>query len=499
MASTIGRNIGHLSFANVIQAAGTFAFWFLVIKLAGAGTLGVSSYIASLALIIATIESLDIPLGMKRSIGLAISKGDIAKFRQVLFSSVVVVTFVVSFTILLISVSPLHVLQYLGIIDHFSIIFILLIISTPFQFLFTEALISSFHSRDLVVPMIIGTIIRFPLLFIFIYILNEADMAAVIAYASLFFLTSSWYGISVIRISTRYKVLAAYYNSFISNSKEVLSAGLASWIPHVIYVAGAQLGIVSIVSIEGEAAGGEFYLAWGIFQVIILIVLSISRVMHSSISGMANREQQANFLTYSMNIAFIFTLPVASALFFFSGDFLNLIGNQFSSSSSYVLTIFMAGVPLSIIIEISYYFVYGRNDQRTVLLLGLFGNIPRIILYFLLPPVFGINGTSLAYVTGSIFQLALTLYILRIHKVGLKLKNHVISTIVPLSIGFVLYLSGINFLVSTILIVVLSVTAYIKIGLFTEIELHSLLYAGLPSGKADKIYPKLSRIIRIIH
>jgi hypothetical protein len=68
-----------------------------------------------------------------------------------------------------------------------------------------------------------------------------------------------------------------------------------------------------------------------------------------------------------------------------------------------------------------------------------------------------------------------------------------------MSLGLLLYLLDVNFVLSTILIITLSFVAYIRLGSFTELELRSLLYSGLPSAHAEKIYPKLSQIIRKIH
>jgi hypothetical protein len=151
-----------------------------------------------------------------------------------------------------------------------------------------------------------------------------------------------------------------------------------------------------------------------------------------------------------------------------------------------------------IISEIVYYFVYGRGDQKSVLFLGLTGNIPRIVLYFLLSPILGTNGAALAYLVGSVTEFVLSVKVGKKHSFSMQFRKYIILTTIPLTIGFLTWLVNINFVICTIIIFIGSFLLYIKLHMFTDTELHNLVYAGLPESIANKIYPVASKIMHKI-
>ena len=250
-------------------------------------------------------------------------------------------------------------------------------------------------------------------------------------------------------------------------------------------------------TVGGAAEASKFYLPLTIFTIALFIVNAINRVGHPLIAGMKTEEERINFVTYSIKIGYIFTMPVVVPLLYFANDFLGLIGNDFASAGS-TLVILVVAIPLSIISEIVYYFVYGSGNKKAVLYLGLAGNIPRIILYFVLVPMFGADGAALAYVVGSVVQLVLSLKIAKNYSLAMQFKNYVLLSLVPLTIGGVMWLFNLQFVISTILILCGSFILYIKLHLLTDLELHNIIYAGFPTATAKKLYPTLSRIMHKI-
>ncbi|MGC1132953.1 MAG: hypothetical protein WA941_09020 [Nitrososphaeraceae archaeon] len=481
--------------SNLIPAILTFTFWLLTARVAGAEVIGLVSAIASLVMIIATIDVLDTSLGMKRYLGIAISSGDVGKFKQVLASTILVVATMITISAVLVAIPNLQILEAVNIDRQYVWIIIPMLLALAFQYVFSEALISALQSEKLIIPLLVGLLFRFPLLFATIYFINAPTIGVLFAYSSFLFISTAFYSIYIMKIfrKTSFPAIA----NIRYNTKQVLTAGLASWIPHIINVLGSQLAIISVFSLEGSAEGGKFYLAMTIFTVTLFVVAGINRVSHPLLAGMGTREQQTGFLSYSMKVAFIFTMPIAMPLLFFARDFVSLMGREFSSSGE-TLAIFMVGVPFAIISEMVYYFVYGRGDNKTVLYLGLGGNVPRIILYFSMIPVFGSNGAALAYLVGSLAALVLSMRIARAHSLVMHYTSYMTLTAIPLAIGLVTRLMDIQFVISTAIILFGSLLVYIKLRLFTDSELHNILYTGLPRNIADKIYPALSKIINRI-
>jgi O-antigen/teichoic acid export membrane protein len=493
---SVSKNIWYTSISTLVPSILGFLFWFVTAKFYGAESVGVASSIASLVLIISTINVLDMHLGMKRSLGIAISSGDIGRFKQILTSTVVFVSIIVIISMVLIVIPNLRILEMLGIDRQYTWIVIVMLLAQPFQFIFAEALVSALRSKNLVMPFLLGSLSRFPILFGLSHLFNTPAMETIIAYSSSIFISSASLAIYSIKIFRGSQVRAV--GNIYSNIKHILNVSLSSWIPNTLNVFGYLFGILTVFSVVGAAEGGKIYIVMTIFLFILFIVTGINRVTHSLVAGIDKDKQQTIYLSYSMEIAFIFTMPIATPLLFFAGNFLGLISKEFSSAST-AMSIFMVSIPMVIISEMVYYFVYGRGDQRSVLFLGLTGNIPRVVLYFLLPPLLGTNGAALAYLAGSVTEFILSIIVGNKHSISMQFRKYITLSSIPLTIGFLTWLVNINYLMSTIIVFIGSFLLYIRLHMFTDTELRNLIYTGLPESIAKKIYPTASKIMQKIN
>jgi O-antigen/teichoic acid export membrane protein len=432
---------------------------------------------------------------MKRSLGIAISSGDIGRFKQILTSTIVFVSIIVIISIVLIVIPNLGILEMLRIDRQYTWIVIAMIVAQPFQFIFAEVLVSARRSKYLVMPFLLGSLSRFPILFGVSYLFETPTMETIIAYSSTIFISSAFFAVYSIKIFRGSKVRAT--EKIYSNIKHILNASLSSWIPNTLNIFGYLFGIITVFSSVGAAEGGKLYIVMGIFIIILFIVTGINRVTHSLVAGIDKDKQQTTYLSYSIDLAFIFTMPIATPLLFFGNEFLGLMSKEFSSAAI-AMSIFMVSLPMVIISEMVYYFVYGRGDQKSVLFLGLTGNIPRVLLYFLLSPILGSNGAALAFLVGSVTQFVLSINVGNKHSISMQFRKYIILTTIPLTIGFLTWLVNINFVISTIIIFIGSFIFYIKLHMFTDTELHNLTYAVLPENIAKKIYPIASKVMQKI-
>jgi O-antigen/teichoic acid export membrane protein len=492
---SVSKNIWYVSISTIIPAIFTFLFWFVTAKMYGAEAVGIASSLASLVIIITTINVLDMHLGMKRPLGIAFSSGDIGRFKQILTSTLVLVSIIVVSSIVLIVIPDLKILEMLSIDRQYTWIVVAMIFAQPFQYIFAEALIAALQSRSLVMPFLLGSLSRFPILLGVSYLFNAPTVVTTIAYSSTIFISSAFFAIYSIKIFRGSQVRAT--ENIYSNIKHILSASLSSWIPNTLHIFGYLFGIITVFSVVGASEGGKLYIVMATFLIILFIVSGITRVTHSLVAGMDNDKQRTTYLSYSVELAFLFTMPLAMPLLFFADSFLGLMGKEFSSAAS-AMSIFIVSLPMVIISEIVYYFVYGRGDQKSVLFLGLTGNIPRIVLYFLLPPILGTNGAALAYLVGSVSEFVLSVKVGNKHSFSMQFKKYITLTTIPLTIGFLTWLVNINFVISAAIIFMGSFLLYIKIHMFTDTELHNLVYAGLPESIANKIYPLASKIMHKI-
>jgi O-antigen/teichoic acid export membrane protein len=495
VTADVGKNIWHVTLWTILTSAFTYVFWFISAKFVGPSAIGVASYMGSLILIISTVDVLDISLGMKRSLGIAISKGDIGRFKQILTASTLFVSLIVGITVFFILVPGLNLIHLLRINDNYSAIFIVMVIILPFQMIFTEALIAASRSRDLIKPIIIGSLARFPVFFSILYTLDDPVLGTILGYFSMWYITAGLYGYYTFKIF-RHSVKSAVEH-LATDVKHVLEAGMASWVPHTMYMLGAQLGVVSVVTSAGESAGGKFYLAMGIYLVTTFIVMGITKVTHSSISNLTREKEQTSFLLYSIRIAYLFTMPISVPIFFFSSKLLAIMGNEFSTSGP-ALSILVLSLPLAIVSEMVYFFMYGKAEHRIVLLLGLAGNAPRVVLYFILPIYLGIDGAALAYVIGSVCQVALSITFGKKYYLVMEFKKYILISVVPFVIGLPLYIFNIEFIAASLIIFFGALLVFIKLRLLAEDDIKNFSHIILPGRRADKVYTVLSAVIRKI-
>jgi O-antigen/teichoic acid export membrane protein len=481
---------------NVIPSILTFVFWLIAAKVTNAEAIGLASSISSFVMIMATIDLINMSVGMKRDLGLAVSTNDITTFKKIIVNVTIYVCIAVGVSSIVIVIPDIHLLDSLGIKYQYVWIIILMIYALAFQQIFSEALTAALRSKDTFMPLLIGSLARILILLVITSLTNTPDIAVIIAYSSMLFISAGYCAIYLIKnFGFTLMDIRTYGVRF--SIPSVFKASIVGWIPQIIKVLGSQLGIVTIFAFGGAVEAGKFYVPMSIFLVALFVVSGINRVSHPLISGMSTKEKQANFFLHSTKTAFIFTIPVTMPLLFFPNDFLRLIGDDFGSSAG-SLVILMASLPLVILCEMLYFFVYGRGDNKAVLYLGLAGNIPRTILYFILVPLYGINGASLAYLIGSLSQLALTIRIANEHLINFQFKKYTILTVIPASIGLLVWMLNLHFLLSSLIIVFGSMLGYVKMDLLTDEELHGILHVVFPKRIAEKTYPALSRITQII-
>jgi O-antigen/teichoic acid export membrane protein len=488
----VGKNVWYTSFHRLFPALVTFLFWFLTARIAGPEVIGIGSTITSIVIVVSGFLMLDVYLGMKRHLGIAFANNDFIQFKQVLYSSMFFVTSSIIITLILLSIPDFRIMELLGIDREYVWILVLIIPAYSFNTLFAEALITMLKSKSLIKPMLIGTIVRFPILLAFIYMLNFPSIGTILAYFSLFFISTTFYGFELYRYLKHYSI---DIKKTIMLVKDVVSTGLASWVPHIINILGSQLSLITVFTISGAEEAGKFYLPMSIFTFTLFVVSGITRVIHPLLSGMESKIQQNNLVAYSTKMAFMLTMPLAAAFLLFPANFLEIIGTDYISGSI-ALSIFMAGVPVAIITEIFYYYVYANGNKRMLLYLGLAGNLPRLFLYFFLVPWLGLNGSAIAYVIGSICQFISTIRLSKSYSVKMNFKEGMIMSLIPITIGTILLIFEINFIISTFVIFLVSLLVYIKLHYFTEKELQMIIYSILSEKQADRVYKYVIRIFR---
>jgi hypothetical protein len=81
--------------------------------------------------------------------------------------------------------------------------------------------------------------------------------------------------------------------------------------------------------------------------------------------------------------------------------------------------------------------VYSYGRYRHSLAITIATNIPRTALYFILVPIYGMDGATLSYTVGSLAGLGISIFVAE--RIPMKLMwKHLLILLIPLLINFVL-------------------------------------------------------------
>ena len=139
--------------------------------------------------------------------------------------------------------------------------------------------------------ILIGSLLRFPVFGLALVLFNHKDLTTVFSYYIL-----SYYILSFITVilSFLYTIRDLHFKdpirNLLSDFFSILRISISSWIPNVINVCGFWLGIIIVFSLNGSQQGGRFYIAVGIFSVILFISSGISKVTFMELFKMSKKE-----------------------------------------------------------------------------------------------------------------------------------------------------------------------------------------------------------------
>lgn len=479
--------------SSIIASGLTFVFWILVSNITGPGSIGTISAIASFSLILVSFSSIEISQGMKRFISKDAAEGKWSEFKEKTTSSLIF-SFLSSGGILIIAVNPfLDIFEIIGIDKQFVPIVIIMVFSVGIQQISSSVLVSALKSKWLFIPTTISYFIRIPLLFFFLIIL-EPEASVAWSYSL------SFLAITIIIFIIVLVFLKTKEDSFINNTKSnlslILKASFPRWLPTVISVIGTNIGILVVVSIKGTAEGGLYYIPLAVFNVLLLFAGSINSVNHTIFSSIEDPKQREQILQKTLKISFLGTLPIAGVMFFYASSIMEIFGQQFIVSSN-ILSVFIMSFPLVLVADGIFFLLYARGEDKKILLLGLFGTIPKMIVYFILIPEFGGLGAALSMVIGTGFQVGLTIWYLQKFKIKLPYLQYGIISIIPFVIGYGFQQLNIG-IIGSVLVFVLSYVVLLRLQIIREEEI-KMITSIVFQNKSDQISKKICSNLKKIY
>jgi len=495
MVKTIKNNIISVYFSSLIPAILTFVFWVLVSNLTNSEIVGIIAGIASFSMILGVLSNFDIGIGMKRFLSKAVAENNLKYFKNIV-SIASVFLFATSIIIIIIAVNPVFdFFELSGIEKQFIPIVITIVIGNGLQHIFRQTLISKLESQKILFPAIIASIARFPLFFALFAVVDDNILSVTTSYSIFYVIIVSILFYIVIRDLK--KIEGPFFNNSQKNLSTIIRGSIPRWIPQVIAVLGTQVGILAVFTIKGASDAGLYYIPFAIYNILFLVSAAVTQISHTIFSRTEDHETQLLFLRKSLKLAFFGTLPLVAMLMFYAEGFLSTFGKEFEISGN-TLSIFLISFPFGIIADSAFYLFFGRGKYKKILFLGLAGNIPRIILYYILIPELGIEGGAIAFVVGTLCQFILSIIYLEKEKYRIQYSALFITSIIPISIGFVLEQIGIG-IIGSILIIVISFIAFLKLKIVNEEDTLEILKTIMGDEKAITANEKLVSKLKKLH
>ena len=184
---------------------------------------------------------------------------------------------------------------------------------------------------------------------------------------------------------------------------ETLRAGVATWIPNTIALAGQWLAVIALYGVTTPSTTGKFYIAMAISNVVAFLALSIISLLLPVLSGLKDGRKRATSKLLETTLALV--TPAAVFIIAHPTLPLSLLGPEYTTAATSLQILLLSLIPLAITGAVTN-LLYAYGDYTKITAIGLAQNIPRIAAYTLLTPLAGSIGASTSYTLGALTGMA---------------------------------------------------------------------------------------------
>jgi O-antigen/teichoic acid export membrane protein len=296
-----------------------------------------------------------------------------------------------------------------------------------------------------------------------------------------------------VRILTRFN---ASFSLSLSSIKDSVKAGMASWIPNVLSLSSQWLGVLGVYAFVGLPETGLYFMALTITSIVVSFSQSILTLSFPVVSGMIDgrKRMMSRVVRFSASLM----MPVIFFLITYSHAIPMLLGEQYMASSE-LIRILSIGYILSPIILGYVYYAYAIDRYRDVLMVGLTGAVPRLILYPFMINWYGEVGAAITFSVASPIQLLIVMRNALKVNYKLYLKDYLKIVIIPGIISITLALLNLSWLISLLILLPASYIVYARINMITKDDLREVGEALFSRKMLEKIYPHIRQLLSIIY
>jgi len=470
---------------TVVQSITGSLYWLIISAIGGPSVLGYTNAIVSLSVLVTSLLSLGVDFSVQRFIGKSLGRNDRESVQSYFWTSAIIflITHIAaSATLLALGLAGLS----LGNITSRMLILTSFLLLLNYSLIFHGAFIAFIKTNLLLLSAIIGGFLRL-VVGVALVIYGWGWIGATLGYICppLVLITAGIF-FAVKEIGT--KILFS-----LEKAREVLVAGFAIWFPKAIFIVGQWSSVVAVFGFLGAAETGRYYIAFALSSIVLMASISMVRLLLPVLSSMADGRKRMGWKILKLSLAV--STPIVFALLAYPTVPLSILGKEYVLASNILRILVIATIPLAITnTVVNLVFSYGMYVEA--LKIGLYQNIPRLILYIILVKAMGGTGVAIAYLIGSIIGLLGSLKIAK--NVGFRVIWGKILRIImiPLAISVAAYILPSSLWPLMISAIILgSIVAYTKLNVISRSEFNELITALTPKVLSSKLKPVINKII----
>ncbi len=470
--------------SSITNNVSGFLYWMVISAVTGPSVVGIVSAIAGFSSMIAGLVTLGIGTGSQRFYGKAIGEGDEMELSRYFWSSFIYATIAFGGASLLVISSALMGYRISGLSPLmllFSGVFIAFNASVV-----ANSLLTSLLRTDIsLLASIVGNALKF-VVGVGLVLIGWGWIGAVIGYICPGIVRLAIY----LEFSLRYVVRRIKFS--LDALRDVLAAGLASWLPGIIDLLGRWLGVLAVFGFSGAVETGYYYVAYAIAGVVLMVASSMLGLLFPVLSGMSDGRKRA--ASRVLGVSSVLMFPLAIYLMVYPSLPLSLLGRRYIEASPILFVLLLSSIPMAIS-SCVYSLIYAYGLYGLVLALGLASNIPRMVLYYLLVPLTGGLGAAISFTSGSFTGFAATLLAARRVNFQMDSRRLLLTIGIPSLSAILCHILDLPWFAGGILILGSCLVGYPLLGIIGRDDLREVSLAFLSREKASYLYYRFKPLI----
>jgi len=489
----IGRGAAYIYIQFFVSSISGYIFWLIITQLTSSAIVGTLSAIIAITEILVSFAIIGIPDSVQRFLGKSFYEKNAESAKTYLAASFILVSLGILGTCLFIIIDN-AVLKLTEIDYNLKLVIIAIVTSSAVNLLLTSIIISSLKTKVLPTVNIIASSSKI-ILSIFLILLGGGVVGISLSYL---FVGNALSAILLAVYSIRLFRSVSKADSARSEvglrhaSKDLLVGGVASWIPMLITNVGIQLGTIVLYGAKGSEDTAIYFISLTIVNALLVGTVSLTAIGLPILSSI--RDGRKRFAWQTIRWGYLISVPLASSIFFYSREILNLLGQNYAEGET-SLQILLLSLPPTIILSGISNLVYSYGNYKQSLAIDFFMGLPRTLLYFVLVPIYGSIGASMSFTVGSLAGLIVSIIVTR--KIGMLIfwKDLVLVFFIPMLIGFILHSIEINYVIGIFATIIVSYVSLYKLNAITKSDVMDIVDI-LPDSLSNQISNFLRKVKR---